>query len=382
MPALPFLEGPPSGPASVSRPAATVKFGATAGSSSGFGGIIDAAASLLAGAPGDPWREHLLSLRLRRCLAPEADVLQLLVAATATAPAVALADQGEVSLTGSDGADTLVFTGQVDGIHERASSVRLVTATNGSRDLAQARLNRSFEQQDAGEIIRALASELGLSSEAPANAPTLPRFVVDDRVSLYAHVARLAALSGFLACIGADGRVQVKDPAAGAEPTARIAYGVDVLDFTLGERTAQTAAVKVTGEGSAGDQGSDAWYWLRKDPSSNQSTAGSGTPLRTVSVGALRSADAVATLARAKLQRSSEAATRGWLLTAGQPQVAPGDNIELSGMPQSSLDGSHRVDEIIHEFDARRGYRSRLRVVNAGAGGGTGGLADLIGGLL
>jgi hypothetical protein len=39
------------------------------------------------------------------------------------------------------------------------------------------------------------------------------------------------------------------------------------------------------------------------------------------------------------------------------------------------------VTEIVHDFDGRRGYRSRLRVVKAGAGAG-GGLADLIGGLL
>jgi phage protein D len=382
MSAIPFLDQGASGPPSVSRPAATVTFGSASASSSGFGGIVDAAASLLAGAPGDPWREHLLSLRLRRGLAPEADVLQLLVAATPTAPAVALADKGSLSLTGSDGTDMLVFTGQVDGIHERASGARLVTATNGSRELAQARLNRSFEQQDAGQIIQALASELGLSADTPGNVPTLPRFVVDDRVSLYAHVARLAALSGFIVCIAADGGVKVKDPAAGGEPTARISYGVDVLDFTLGERAAHTAAVQVTGEGAAGDQGSDAWYWLRKDPAANQSTAGSGTPLRTISLGALRSADVVATLASAKLQRASEAATRGWLLTAGAPQVEPGDNVELSGMPQSSLNGSYRVDEIVHEFDVRSGFRSRLRVVNAGAGGGAGGLAGLIGGLL
>jgi hypothetical protein len=51
-------------------------------------------------------------------------------------------------------------------------------------------------------------------------------------------------------------------------------------------------------------------------------------------------------------------------------------------MPQSSLNGSYRVDEIVHEFDARRGFRSRLRVVNAGAGNAAGGLAGLIGGLL
>lgn len=382
MPAIPFLDAGASGPASVSRPAATVTFGAASASSSGFGGIVDAAASLLAGAPGDSWREHLISLRLRRCPAPEADVLQLLVAATPTAPAVSLADQGAVSLTGSDGSDTLVFTGSVDGIHERASGTRLVTATNSSRELAQARLNRSFEQQDAGQVIQALASELGLSADLPGNMLTLPRFVIDDRVSLYAHVARLAALSGFLVCIAADGGVKVKDPRAGGEPTARIFYGVDVLDFTLGERTPHTAAVQITGEGAAGDQGSDAWYWLRKDPAANQSTAGSGKPLRTVSVGSLRSADAVGTLADAKLQRAGEAATRGSLLIAGAPQIEPGDNVELSGMPQSSRNGSYRVEEIVHEFDVRGGFRSRLRVVNAGAGGSAGGLGDLIGGLL
>ena len=94
-------------------------------------------------------------------------MLELLIAAVATAPAVALADEGDVSLTGSDGADTTVFKGRVDGIHDRAAGVRLVTATNGSRELAQARLNRSFEQQDAGQIIQALASELGLSTELP-----------------------------------------------------------------------------------------------------------------------------------------------------------------------------------------------------------------------
>ena len=279
MPAIPFLDSGSSGPATVSRPAATVSFGASSSSSSGFGGIVDAAASLLAGAPGDPWREHLLSLRLRRAMAPNVDVLELLMAAVATAPAVAIADEGSVSLTGSDGADTPVFNGKVDGIHERPNGLRLVTATNGSRELAQARLNRSFEQQDAGAIVQALASELGLSSELPGDAPTLPRFVVDDRLSLYGHIARLAALNGYVACIAADGTVKVKDPAADAEPTASVAYGVDILDFALGERAPHTAAVQVTGEGAAGDQGSDAWYWLRKDPASNQSTAGSGTPL-------------------------------------------------------------------------------------------------------
>jgi phage protein D len=378
---LPFLDGGAGGPAGVTRPAATVKFGAPASSASGFGGIVDAAASLLAGAPGDPWREHLLALRLRRVLAPEVDVLALSLAAVATAPPVALADEGTVSLTGPDGADVAVFTGRVDGIHERGAGLRVVTATNGARELAQARLNQSYEEQDAGDIIQQLATELGLTAEVRGTTAALPRYVVDDRVSLYGHVARLAALSGLVVCIGADGTLKAKDPAAGGEPAARVAYGADVIDFTLGERAVHTAAVQVTGEGAAGDQGSDAWAWLRKDPAANQSTAGSGTPLRTASVAALRSAETVATLARARARRAAEAATRGWLLIAGAPQVEPGDSIEVSGMPQSARNGTYRVEEIVHELDVRRGYRSRLRVVNTAAGGGAGGIADLLGGL-
>ena len=166
-----------------------------------------------------------------------------------------------------------------------------------------------------------------------------------------------------------------------AEPAASVAYGVDILDFALGERAPHTAAIQVTGEGAAGDQGSDAWYWLRKDPASNQSTAGSGQPQRTLSVGALRSADDVGTFAAARLQRAAEAATRGWLLISGAPKIEPGDNVEVSGLPQSSFDGTYRVADVVHELDVRRGYRSRVRVVKAGAGAG-GGLLDLAGGLL
>jgi phage protein D len=381
MPGLPFLDDGPSGRATVSRPAATLSFGAAQSPSSGFGGLADAATSLLGagGGGGDPWREHLLSLRLRRTLGPEVDVLELMIAAVPTAPQVALGDAGSLSLTGGAGTDVAVFAGKVDAIAERAGGVRVVTVSNGSRELAQARLNRSFEQQDAGQIIEALASELGLSSELPGDAPALPRFVVDDRLSLYGHVARLAAWGGFVVCIGADGTLRVKDPGASAEPVARFAHGLDVLDFALGERALHTAALQVTGEGAAGDQGSDAAYWLRKDPASNQSNAGTGTPSRVASVAVLRSADSVAGFARARLARVSEASTRGWLLTAGAPEVEPGDNIELSSMPQSSLDGSYRVEDIVHELDVRRGYRSRLRVIRAGSGGG--GLGGVLGGL-
>lgn len=377
---LPFLDSA-SGPATVSHPVAKLSFAGGGGGGSGLGGLASAAADLLGAATGaDPWRDHLTALRLRRALAPQVDVLELCVARASTAPSVSLDDEGSLSLNGSDGSDVPVFKGKVDGIREQAHGTRLVTVTNGGRQLSQARLNRSFEQQDAGQIIQALASELGLSCDLSGSGTSLPRFVVDDRAGLYAHIARLAALSGLLVRVDADGRLAVLDPASPGEPVARLAYGVDVLNFSLGGRAPHTAAVQITGEGAAGSDGSDAWCWLRKDPAANQASAGSGTPLRSLSVAALRSADAVATVARAKVARASEGATRGWLTVAGTPQVAPGDNVAISSLPEASLDGTYRVDEVVHAFDARRGFRSRLGVVSAGAA--SSGALDLIGGLL
>ena len=91
--------------------------------------------------------------------------------------------KGPVSLTGSDGSDTPVFTGTVDGIHERPNGMRLVTATNGSRELAAGTAQPELRAAGCGAIIEASPRSLASQSERPGNAPTLPRFVVDDRVS-------------------------------------------------------------------------------------------------------------------------------------------------------------------------------------------------------
>ena len=162
-----------------------------------------------------------------------------------------------------------------------------------------------------------------------------------------------------------------------ASPTASTS---SISPLANGLRTQRRC--RSTGEGAAGDQGSDAWYWLRKDPASNQSTAGSGTPLRTFSVGALRQHG------RRRNIRRRQAAARGG---SGDPRMAP-DLRRAAGRARRQREGvrpaairrsTARIASPTSStrFDARRGYRSRLRVVKAGAGAG-GGLLDLLGGLL
>ena len=162
----------------------------------------------------------------------------------------------------------------------------------------------------------------------------------------------------------------------------RVAYGVDILDFALGERAPHTAAVQVTGEGAAGDQGSDAWVTgcarIQRRINPPQAAGRRAAPTAWARCAA-RTTSKHSLPPGCSVPRRRQRA--GWLLISGAPQVEPGDNVKVSGLPQSSLDGTYRVADIVHEFDARRGFRSRLRVVKAGAGAG-GGLLDLVGGLL
>lgn len=385
MATLPFIDDS-SGAAAVVRPTVSLSVGAPKESSSGFGGVVDAVSSFLSGGPSDPWKDHLLSLRVKRHLAPQVDVLEIGVAAITTAPAVALKDEATLSLGDAQGKTISVFKGDVTGIVDMEQFRRRVMVTNAAALLAQARRNQSFSQQSANEVLDALAAELGITIEITGDGPDLPRYVADDGRSLYEHMARLAAYSGRVVCVGADNSLKVKDLAQQGDPVASFAFGVDILAYELAERSAVLPGVQITGEGAAGDQGSDAWSWLRKDPVSMQAHVGEGEAktARLFAQPALRSSEGVKSSAQSRLQRSVEYRFRGVVDVVGTPGIEPGDIVKLSGIPASARNGSYRVISLVHELALSKGFVTRLEVVQLDGAGGSlsDALLGAVGGLL
>jgi len=321
---------PAAAPAAVRRPLAEVD----------FGGDRSAA---------------LLSVTVDTGTAPGVDIAELRLAGD-DAPAVG--DAGTIALGYEDGGAEPVFTGTVESVASGVHGELRVVAAGAGAALARVRVNRSYEQQTAGDVVSDLAGEAGAATGDVRPGADLAFFVVDDRRTGWVQVAELARLSGCLAYVTPDGELVMAPPPAGP-PASTFAYGVDVLALAAGPRAGAVGAVTVIGEGAAGSQGADAWNWLVKDPAAVTGTGGSGAPERLRSEPALRGTAAV----QAAALGVPAGDVAGHVLVVGAPGVAVGAAIAITG---AGVDGALVVHGVRHRFARREGFTTRIRFESAG----------------
>lgn len=327
------LFGAPAAPA-VRRPAFELSFGS---------------------ATAAEWARAVVSVELETGLAPAVDALVVVLGTGA--PAVGVGDEGRVSL-GYEGALESVFAGAVESVRRSLRQGTRLVAGNAGSALARTRVNQSFENQGAGDVVRELASRAGVDATVSAGID-LPFLVVDDRRSAWGHVAALAERSGYVAAVAPDGGV-VFGPARQGPPVQTFTVGVDVLALAAAERTPLAGEVTVVGEGAAGSKGAAAWSRLVKDSRSVTATAGSGEPARLREDPALRSADAARTAATSLAAAAAAATAAGRVVVPGAPVVRPGDPIELAGAADPALNGVWRVRALRHRFAKREGFTTTI----------------------
>jgi hypothetical protein len=335
---------------------------------------------VVGGGSADDWAKVLVSLTVEAAAAPAVGAVELIVGPRG--PSAAVGDTGTVKLGyGDDGPDD-VFSGAVHAVHRSLDgSVRIVVA-DAAAPLAAMRLNQSYEQRSAGEIVNDLANQAGVSVDHVDDGPKLPFYVVDDGCSAWSHVAALARASGFVAACTPAGKL-LFGPTADGEPVQTFSYGGDVLSLESFETPPSAGAVTVIGEGAAGSQGSDAWSWLVKDPSGVTGSSGSGDPARLVSDASLRSSDAAQGAAAGIVAAAGAGAATAHLLVAGAPKAVISGAVAVSGSPDDSLNGNWVVRGLRHRYTKRGGFTTLLLVSKAGGGaGGLGGLVGAVGGLL
>jgi hypothetical protein len=249
-----------------------------------------------------------------------------------------------------------------------AGGTRLV-ATDASASLAALRVNQSYDQRSAGQVVTDLAGLASVTTGSIEDGVDLPVFVADDGRSAWEHVAALAARSGFLAWVAGDGTLAF-GPIDPGSPVRTFTGGVDVLAVRAGTQRPLVGTVTVVGEGAAGSNGDDAAAWLAKDTSALRTTSGSGGPARLRSDPALRSADASRSASSGLGTLAGLVDGPARLVVPGAPEVRPGVAVEVDDAGDG-LDGTFIVLRVRHSFDAVGGFVSTLDV--AALGGGTGG---------
>lgn len=260
----------------------------------------------------------------------------------------------ELGYAGDEGGGlTRVITGTVEEVLPDLTTTR-VRGYSGAAAVLRARVEKTYENKKAGQIVRDLASQAGLEVGAAGSGITFPAYVVDGRRSVYAHMEDLAALCGFDLYVDADGKL-VFEKFAGGKRLHVFEYSKHVVALDVQRLPPRAGLVEAWGESPARGESDDTWAWLTKNFEGTKGTAGSGA-LLLLERAPLRTAVAARTAAEAALTAIKRRTLRGRLKSVGRPAVKLGDAIRLDGMPDESLNSSFQVRSVTHRMTKLGGF--------------------------
>ena len=348
---------------STRQPSVAIAF---AGGGSDPGGLMGAASSVasavgvdLGGNTVDPWQRSLVEIISESQLAPSVDQLKIQIAQDSQSPEYNIEDQGDVQLGYADDQLYPVFTGIITQIQRSLMNFATITLCNAGYLLSQMRVNESFEQQNAGDIVESLAGTAGVETDTIEPGIDFPFYVIDDGKNLYQHIAELAQKSGLYAYIGIDGKLNFTSPPSG-EAVKTFVYGVDILAIKTSRSKNTVDQVSAIGQGAAGSQGADAWDWLLKDPQGVTASAGDGSNTRVISDPSLRSSEAVQQAAASKNFLIKQQANKLRLTVVGAAEVFAGSRVEITDAPDGLFNGAGVVESVRHQYSKHRGFVTEL----------------------
>jgi phage protein D len=324
----------------------------------------------------DPWAGRVVSVDSEAGIGPFVDVVTMNFKEDGSSPKVTLDDKGTVALGYADSAIDLVFTAKVTEVKRFILGTTRICAVNGGAILSRLRVNQSYEQQAAGDIVSDLAGQVGVDTDTIRKGPKFAYYVVDDRQNAYQHISTLARKSGYVAYFTTQGKLNFA-PLSESQPIQTFRYGQDIIKLQVNESTPLIDGVTFIGGGAAGSQGQEAWPWLVKDPSPITVQAGTGNGGRLVRDPSLRSAEAIKTAADAAVLASGHDALTGRIVVPGAPTVTVGSTIAIADAPNAALNGNCLVMRVRHEFSKLSGFVSRVdfsKSANGNALSGMGGI--------
>jgi phage protein D len=259
---------------------------------------------------------------------------------------------------GYDGDEENVFTGLVDAVDAGMHTVRVFGLNSLSKMMRQ-RANTFYESQTCGAIVSDMAGTAEVSTGDVDDGLTLPYYTVDSGKTFHEHTIELARRNGFDVFANSDDELCFKGYESSSATTFE--YGKDIIQVGRLDGEPLYKAVKVFGESPSSSQGDDAVHWLTKSPV--QGDSGSGNEL-IVQDASLKDTDSVGSAAEA-IQGLFARSVVVLLEVVGTATVKLDDTVEVSGMPDSSIDGEYQVARVEHYLSKSRGFTTSFRLLGS-----------------
>ena len=264
-------------------------------------------------------------------------------------------DDIEVEL-GNGNSSGVVFTGKVLETDWRIKEVR-VSASSSARLLSLARYNMYFEKYSAGQIVTDICNEASVSAGQVDDGITFDYYAIADNRDAADHIRNLARLCGFEA--HTDEKDQVVFAASSPGTPHPLKYAVNILEASIRIHAEGYVETDFYGESpSSFGQGSSASTWFTKTEVSGTASKGSGLTLPFFNP-SIRTVDQASTVAQSYLDYW-KAKKKGFVSILGDPDIKPGDAVQIDDMPVNSQNGLYKVTGVEHRINRIKGFITRL----------------------
>ncbi len=308
---------------------------------------------------GDDVSDYVTAIRVEMGLFPAVDGAVVLLRHEARVTLPTPGDLAGIALGYDDTAAATVFSGHVISVERTIAGAARINLADSTAALARLRLNRSYVQQDAGQIVEDLLNEAGAEAGTIAGGVSLAHYAIHSGQRALDVITDLARKSGHVAYCDPEGAVTFETPGAGSAVQTFV-YGSDIVSLRVAECEPLLGQIAIAGEGAAGSSGDEAWSWLVKDTASVTGTAGQSTPADSRSDAGLRSAEAAQQAADGLIAAEQRAAVSGVLVVPGAPVVTVASTIDIEDVPTGELNGSYLVRWIRHRYDKHAGFTSTI----------------------
>lgn len=254
-------------------------------------------------------------------------------------------DNGKVDLTD-------VFTGKIESMETLGPKVLVLSPLT---KLFNLRVDRFYEQQFAGAIVKDLAESAGVEIEKVSDGTKLPSYAIGGNKTAFQHITELAEISGFDFYTTNKSKLVFKQHET-KEPHS-LEYGKNIISIETIDQSSAFDSVKVFGSGPSDSKDSDTYYWMSKK--SVEGMAGSGGNQLLIQNKALKEKESAKKAAEAKL-KELQSIIIVKVETLGNPKIMLGDAVKIENVPDKTQNGEFQVREIEHYLSKSEGFTTSL----------------------
>uniref|UniRef100_A0A0C1RPE2 Phage protein D n=2 Tax=Tolypothrix TaxID=111782 RepID=A0A0C1RPE2_9CYAN len=271
---------------------------------------------------------------------------------------------------GYDFQQTKVFTGNVIRIRPAIVGIEICALGKMNR-LLNFRTSATFQDKSVGSIAQDLIRQAGLSAGSIDNEITLPRYVVDSRMSAFAHLKELAERLGYELYCDREGHVKFHAPDSSPQSDTgggeSYVFGQHLLKAVAQLTPTAWGKIEVGGESPMSGKGDSTAHWLTVNDEDYRGSAGEVDSPRLLMIEPLaRTQDLANRFARGRLAVAKRKAYEVCFTVLGSPLIDLNDSISIKNVPKESINSSGYVRAIRHQFGETVGFVTDLRISMGG----------------